>query len=191
MVEKKYIGENNPFYGKSHTKETKQRIRDKLKGRIPWNKGKKYSEKTRLKISLNHANVSGSNNPMFDIHRFGKDAPNFNKKHPGLNKGNKNPSWIDGRSYFPYPPEFNEKLREKIRKRDGYICKKCSMNQKEHYDKYGRNLEIHHIDYNSQNCEEENLITLCKGCNLEVNQNRDIWEKKFNEIMKEYNKWKK
>lgn len=32
-------GENNSFYGRSHSEETKQAIRDKLKNRVPWNKG--------------------------------------------------------------------------------------------------------------------------------------------------------
>lgn len=36
-------GENHPFYGKIHSEETKQKISDSCKGRIPWNKGRKRS----------------------------------------------------------------------------------------------------------------------------------------------------
>lgn len=36
------FGELNPFFNKSHTPETKQKIKDSIKasGRVPWNKGK-------------------------------------------------------------------------------------------------------------------------------------------------------
>ena len=33
-------------------------------------------------------------------------------------------------------------------------------------------LAIHHIDYNKKNNKEENLITLCRSCNVKVNFNR-------------------
>ena len=47
------VGDKNPFFGKTHTKE----VRDRLKatqfkeGTVPWNKGRPHSEKTRKKIS--------------------------------------------------------------------------------------------------------------------------------------------
>lgn len=44
-------GKNNPFYGKMHSQETKLKSSDKLKGKIPWNKGMKTSDKTRRKQS--------------------------------------------------------------------------------------------------------------------------------------------
>lgn len=64
----KYCGENHPFYGKSHSKEfkeklskvysgrslsekTKKRMSESHKGKIPWNKGKKLSKETREKMS--------------------------------------------------------------------------------------------------------------------------------------------
>ena len=70
-----YNGEGNPFYGKSHTEETKQKLREaslkqhaetehpwkgrkhteetkeKFKKRIPWNKGKKMSDEHKKAIS--------------------------------------------------------------------------------------------------------------------------------------------
>jgi hypothetical protein len=52
-------GDKNPNYGKHISKETSEKIsaslKGKLKGRIPWNKGRKtgpHSEETRKKISL-------------------------------------------------------------------------------------------------------------------------------------------
>tara|TARA_Y100000310_G_scaffold8833_1_gene9363 strand:- start:701 stop:1120 length:420 start_codon:yes stop_codon:yes gene_type:complete len=45
------IGEKNPFYGKSHSAETKKKISDANKGNVAWNKGKKMSPKSRKKLS--------------------------------------------------------------------------------------------------------------------------------------------
>jgi len=48
-----FSGENNPFYGKKHSKEDRQRMSDNRKGSIPWNKGKinAYSEESLILIS--------------------------------------------------------------------------------------------------------------------------------------------
>jgi hypothetical protein len=89
--------------------------------------------------------------------------------------GENNPQWIDGRSYFPYPQEFNQDLKDKIRKRDDYICRNCGITEEEYLIIYGRNLDIHHIDYNKFNCVDANLITLCTSCNIRANFNRSYW----------------
>ena len=55
----KYLGSNNPFFGKKHTKESKDKIKENhkinnigfKKGYIPWNKGMKLSEELRIKIA--------------------------------------------------------------------------------------------------------------------------------------------
>jgi 5-methylcytosine-specific restriction endonuclease McrA len=120
------IGENNPFYGKHHTEETK----------------KKLSE-LRIKSKLSD--------------------------------GDKNPNWHGGTENFPYPFEFNEELKEFIRNRDNYECQNCSMTEEEHLIVTGMVLHIHHIDYNKDNCNEDNLITLCNSCNSRANFNRDYW----------------
>lgn len=49
-------GSRNPFYGKKHTKEHREKIR-KLSSLH------RHSEATKQKISENHADVSGENNP--------------------------------------------------------------------------------------------------------------------------------
>ena len=79
-------------------------------------------------------------------------------------RGNKNGNWIDGRSFEPYTSEFNNQLKELIRLRDGYKCQKCGCPELE----CNRKLDVHHIDYNKKNCLPENLITLCKKCNIPV-----------------------
>lgn len=86
-----------------------------------------------------------------------------------------NPNWRGGLSKLPYSFDFTEKLKEKIRERDKKICQICYMNEKEHLQKYNHKMPIHHIDYDKQNCKENNLITLCKECHTMTSFNRDYW----------------
>ena len=126
--------------------------------------------KERLKNPKNH--------PMFGIRFFGKDNPNFDNHK--LAKEN-NPNWLDGIDKLGYSFEFNNKLKEQIRKRDNYICQKCGVKQENYY----RKLDVHHIDYDKDNLNEINLISLCSSCNLEANFNRDYWYAYFMYILKE------
>ena len=81
---------------------------------------------------------------------------------------------VHGMSYLPYTKNF--RLSKKtILKRDNYTCQYCGMTQKEHFKKYGRDIEVHHINYCTFNCKSSNLITLCKQCNINANYNRDYW----------------
>lgn len=59
------------FKGRQHSEETRQSISETLKRKydlgeivVPF-KGKKHTRETREKMSLNHADVSGKNNPIY------------------------------------------------------------------------------------------------------------------------------
>jgi len=95
-------------------------------------------------------------------------------------KGELHSNYIEGLDRN-YPIEFNQKLKDEIRQRDNYKCQKCSMTEEEHIIVYGKVLENHHIDYNKKNCVKDNLITLCKQCNIRANYNRDYWENYYKE----------
>jgi hypothetical protein len=45
----KKFKEKNSFYGKKHSEETKLLISNKLKNRIPWNKGKKFNSDVNIR----------------------------------------------------------------------------------------------------------------------------------------------
>ena len=98
-------------------------------------------------------------------------------------KGKRNGSWAGGLSPAQYPRVFNKRLKEEIRKRDNYTCQKCGMTEIEHRIRYGRILTVHHIDYNKQNCKENNLTTACVKCNTSSNSNRDYWFAYFRYIL--------
>jgi len=158
---------DNPFKGKYHTEETKNKMKEKAIGRKSLLKNKTYEEifgeikakEIRKKISLNHVDEVGKNNPMYGIHRFGKESPN----------------WQGGISKIKYPTFFIN-VRAQIRKRDNYICQKCGITEKEHLIKYTKVLDVHHIDYDKENCGIFNLITLCHKCNMEANKNRSYYK---------------
>jgi hypothetical protein len=178
------IGSNNPAFkngkpkcldcGKQLAIYTAKRCRKCAKqGKLHPQFNKPRLEETKRKLSILN---SGKNHPMYGTKRL---------EHSINMQGSGNPRWIDGRSYEDYPKEFNESLREEIRERDNYICqnKECNMTQEEHFIIYGSNIEVHHIDYNKQNCDKTNLVTTCKQCNLRANINRDYWRNYYSNVI--------
>lgn len=88
-------------------------------------------------------------------------------------------NWQGGKSFEKYGMEFDDKLKESIRHRDKYKCVLCWCSQLEN----GRQLSIHHIDYNKNNNDKDNLISLCISCHTETNGNRKKWTKYFQKEM--------
>ena len=72
----------------------------------------------------------------------------------------------DGNRIYDYLLCLNKKLKNKIKERDGNCCQLCGE---------VNNLKIHHIDYDMENNNENNLITICKKCRNIVNHNRQFW----------------
>jgi len=93
------------------------------------------------------------------------------KAHSENMRGEDYWNWQGGKTEILYPLEWTAELREFIRERDGNTCQLCGKTKKEE----NRNLSVHHIDYNKQNCNPKNLIALCGGCNVKVNYNRASW----------------
>jgi hypothetical protein len=106
-----------------------------------------------------------------------KSCENKNRAGKGIynSKGENNGNYIDGRSFEEYPIEFTDELKESIRERDNYECKNCGMTEEEHIIVLGQVLHIHHIDYDKQNCNEQNLVSVCRQCNSRANSNRNYW----------------
>jgi hypothetical protein len=152
------LGKPSCMLGKKHSKKTIQKMTEiKL--------GKKHTQKSKDKMSKA---------------KTGKKLKPFTKEHKeNISKA----KTIHGLSRFPYPLEFRF-IRELIIDRDNHRCQNCGLTQEEHYKKWNKDLEIHHIDYNKFNCNEYNLITLCKLCNLNANKDRDYWYAYFTYILK-------
>jgi len=93
-----------------------------------------------------------------------------------LLKGSSNGAWRGGRSFEEYGTEFDSSLKEQVRFRDKYKCKVCGCSQLEN----GKQLDIHHIDYDKKNNNINNLMALCVRCHTKTNFNRKYWTKFFN-----------
>lgn len=153
----KMVGDKNPFYGRRHTEETKNKIRAKLafhaiteetrkklseagKGRSVWNKGIPMTASTKRKVSKSL-------------------------------RGELNPAWDGGKSFEPYNIDFNKELKEKVRKLKNHTCQVCLVNEsiKAH--------DVHHIDYNKLNNNIDNMTLLCDSCHGKTNHNRHFWHR--------------
>jgi 5-methylcytosine-specific restriction endonuclease McrA len=200
-VIEKLKGKISGMKGKRHTEETKLKISKALRGKPKsleqirkmseitkklW-QNPEFREKVRKKISekrkrwkpteefkRKRSEFMKKNNPMkrLEIREKFKEDKNpakrleVRKKISESKKGAKNPNWQGGKMFEEYPEQFF-RMRKAIRERDNYTCQLCG--------KYPA-FDVHHIDYNKENCEPENLITLCKKCHLKTNKNREYWK---------------
>jgi hypothetical protein len=170
-------GSLNPFFGKHHTKETKQKI-------SMTNKGRKASEETRKKMSLAHeGNKSNLGRKFTKEHRLnisnnsarywlGKKIPKnvcdkisktlLGKPCP-WHRGNKSNFWKGGASSESKICKSSLEYRifiRKVFKRDNYICRKCK--------RVGGKLNVHHLKNFSKYFKLRllpiNGVTLCLKC---------------------------
>lgn len=181
-----------------------------IKGCKSWNtglnisgmSGKKQSKLFMFKLKLRNENNNSSKKPevrkKMSIAKLGKPRAGnlenwkhtedtklkMSKSHKGKilsEEHKKNVSLALGGTGIPYEknlyPEKFFKLRYKIMKRDNFTCQICNQ-----YGNKGKNyLSVHHIDYNKDNNQSDNLITLCKKDNIKANFNRTNWIKLFTE----------
>jgi len=70
--------------------------------------------------------------------------------------------WKGGVSFEPYAPTFNKALKTAIRERDSYTCVSCG----------DCGNHVHHIDYDKDNSQWNNLVTLCDSCHGKSNHKR-------------------
>jgi hypothetical protein len=110
---------------------------------------------------------------------IGKKRP----EHSLLMLGTNNPNFKNWASLEPYSKEFNENLKEQIRNRDNHECQYCHKKEIEELKEFNRRLNIHHIDYNKKNCDEDNLISLCEKCHCKTNFNRNYWTNFFKNLL--------
>lgn len=155
-----------------HNEETKQKMRKPRSEKAKQNmKGHKYpkSKETRRKMSEAH----------IGLHHSEETRQKMSGSRP-YTQGKKNHLWKGGISNLPYSFDFDKELKELIRRRDNHTCQLCSKIKESN----GNELSVHHVDYDKQNCNPENLITLCRGCNSRVNFGRKIWTKFFKSKLK-------
>ena len=164
--------------GLKHSEKTKQKMTESRIKRIREGNiispmlGKHHTEKSKEKIGLTRKDklIRGEIiHPMKGKHHSEKTI-NILKNKCGMKKEN-HPNWQGGITNEEYGENWTEDLKKKIRKRDEWKCQICNCKNKI--------LDVHHIDYNKKNCDEDNLITLCHNCHCKTNFNPDRWRKYF------------
>ena len=91
------------------------------------------------------------------------------------NLGEKSPSWRGGIHADPYPEEF-QSIRQEVLFRDENQCCLCGIAQSDIQEELAIGLHVHHVDYN-KNCNQlDNLVSLCARCHGRTNYQRDFWE---------------
>lgn len=120
---------------------------------------KRFSKKHKKKLSLARIGI-----------------PSWNKGLVGYLAGENHYNWKGGKSFEPYGLKFDNELKNEIRKRDNFMCQECGFSEKD----LGYKLDVHHIDYNKQNNNKNNLVSLCRSCHSQTNFTRANWTDYFN-----------
>lgn len=178
--------ENNPMYGRKHSKNTKEKISEARKGQhnstktefkkgqVSWRKGKrdlKMSERQKGKNNWMYGKT-GIDHPFYGKHHSQETKKKMSlikKDYIPWNKGRRcsqldgenNPNWKGGISSEIDKIRYSSEMktwRKKVYIRDNYTCQKCKIR--------GGRLCSHHIE-NFSSVEElrfdiDNGIILCK-----------------------------
>lgn len=186
--------------GKHISEETKRKISEARRGQASWNKGKTgiYSEETKRKMSeaqkgkkqskeairkmVGTRRKNGSyicseerKRKISMLLKGHKTSEETRRKIGDAHRGSKSCRWKGGISKkLLYSIDWTETLRRSIRERDHYTCQLCGKLQGD------RAFSCHHIDYDKQNCNPNNLITLCYSCHQKTNFNKNYWINYFN-----------
>ena len=64
-------------------------------------------------------------------------------------------------------------MKRLIRSRDNYVCYVCGKTENV------QALSIHHIDYDKKNCDEINLVSVCRLCHSKTLTQREYWKEFF------------
>jgi hypothetical protein len=153
--------------GKNLSQEHKNKVRNSKKG-------VKFTQehKDKIRIALKGKPKSEEHKKKLKIPKSIETKIKFRLNHANYNK-EKNPNWQGGKSFEPYTTNWTDTLKRAIRERDHYTCEICGNN----------GCFVHHIDYNKENCNSINLITLCNSCHMKTNFNREKWIKYFKNIL--------
>lgn len=167
-----------------YSEETIKKMSLAKKGKSSWNKGKKLSEEQKQKLAASHIGKKLTKESIEKRTRTRKENGYRHSEETRLKmclsaKGERNHNWLNGKSFEPYGLEFNEDLKEVIRNRDRRKCQICEKTELENQNK----LHIHHIDYNKQNNNPNNLITLCPRCHAKTNHKREYWVDYFRGLL--------
>ncbi|MBR9682651.1 MAG: hypothetical protein GOV02_03160 [Candidatus Aenigmarchaeota archaeon] len=157
--------------GISRSEEIKKKISESCIGRISSFKGKRHTNESKKKMSLSKKGIY-----------YGVNNPNYGNGEKML--GEKNPAWKGGSSFQGYCQVWGDsEYKHTIRIRDSFTCQNCGISELLSLKVFDEVLSIHHIDYDKQNCNPNNLITVCRSCNSKANNRREEWIEIYKNVM--------
>lgn len=134
-------------------------------------KGRKLSDEHKKKLF-----ASRKGKPITEEHKLRISLANKGRK-PAITGGNHSEETkllisignmrcrTDGYCDAWSDKEFKDDCRKDV-------CERCGMTKDEHFAKWGKNLDLHHVDGDKENCHPDNLSTMCKICHgIEENGN--------------------
>lgn len=171
--------------GRKHSEETRKKMSESRLGKKFSGKhkarisealtGKRYSEDRKQKMSLalmgREISKKWRDNIGRGIRKYLSDHPEAGDRISGRVSGNQNPNWKGGISFEEYGQDWTDDLKDSVKKRDQYTCLMCGV----HQDELNYKLHCHHIDYDKENCDPKNLISLCRSCHIKTNYHREEW----------------
>lgn len=173
---------NTKNLGKKYTLAHRKAISNSLKGRIMTKKWKENLSKAHIGQKSHRKGLSYKKE--YGIENAELLQEKLSVAHIGIQAKEKHPNWRGGTSFEPYGIGFNKQLKEQIRKRDNHRCQQCFRREDELRTKKNNpyKLIIHHIDYDKQNNDPENLISLCATCHGQTNFEREDWTNYFKNL---------
>jgi len=129
-----------------------------------------------------YRNNAGENNSMYGKKHTEETKKKISNSLKGKMAKEKHPMWRGGISKGEYTEKFKNENPVIIFKRDNFKCAVCGN----YRGKNGcKRIVRHHIDYNKQNDDYKNLITLCNSCHAKTtNGDREYWKIKLTDIMR-------
>jgi len=89
--------------------------------------------------------------------------------------GKNNPAYKHGEARDRQYTGFTETKKQQIRERDSHTCQLCGRV----WSGDGARFHVHHIDYDKDNFDDANLVTLCRSCHGRTHYNRNYWKELF------------
>ncbi len=165
-----------------------------VKGKAPRNTGKTHFKKGSTPWNKDKHNVvSEESRKRMGAHGISKPSPMTGKRHTEeakkiisqkislYRKGRPIPAlrkpWSEARRKAQCEGSlrylggkyhlFWNYIRHQIYQRDSFKCQECGATNLK--------LHCHHIDYNKENNDFNNLISLCCSCHMKTNYRREDW----------------
>lgn len=130
--------------------------------------------------ALNNKPISEETKQKLRENQLGKKMSEEAKDKMSIaHMGKKSGFWKGGITNTPYPSDFSDRLKDKIRKRDNNVCRNCGA-----LFHFNQKLDVHHINYIKTDNTPKNLISLCKSCHsLTTTCDRNYWQRKLEKII--------